>query len=675
MSFGVELPRIRAKCAALARLILSRTSRLLLIIAVLITPTMPLRADLRTAPTWYDQNAVTTTPDWHYRVPINVPAGASVNSTVKIDVDFTALLSQMGVSGTFDVNSPRVVRSTGALSTIQEFTDRVFGGATDAASNGRGEVRFILQDAGAVTYYLYFDVTANGAKPVNPQTPINGNFERGATGTATPIGWNAPILGNVNFDAQVRPAETVTVTSSPAATPLTRATDGNPNTGDFSYLYGWRTTAAAQTNSDPGVTITRAIAVPATNPGTITFRYRAEGWDSSNFDFTRIDLTTANSAATAALIEMVGPTAANYATKPFSPNFGGAVASPTSAGYRQYNGYDCTTAGVHQQGMTTPCFSETWFTVTQSLAAYAGTTVFFRFRAYTDPADKTWYHIDDVEWSVVTPTLGTPQAYGVNITSPAAGGNFGPGQIIPITAQVDANPTAATNPVTAQIYDTTGTLVAGGPYLLFNDGTHGDAVAGDAVWSNNGSVPAQPAPTVPLSATTSTGWTLRVFARDATTSTIGAQNGLARGPGAGAAAETQANYWNIDEILFNVQTAAISVTKTSSVVSDPQNGVTNPKMVPGATVRYCILVSNAGPLSATSIVATDTLPTQAVFVAGSMRSGATCAGAATVEDDNNAGADESDPFGASFSAGTLITITSALANGTALALTFDAIIQ
>ncbi|MEW6254051.1 MAG: hypothetical protein AB1716_25670, partial [Planctomycetota bacterium] len=135
-------------------------------------------------------------PAWNYRVPINVPAGASVNSTVRVDVDFNAMLSAMGVTGTFDVNSPRVVRPVDTLSATQEFTDTVYAGVTDAAGNGRGEIRFILQDAGPATYYLYFDITANGPKAANPQMPINGNFERGGTGTATPPGWAASARSN-----------------------------------------------------------------------------------------------------------------------------------------------------------------------------------------------------------------------------------------------------------------------------------------------------------------------------------------------------------------------------------------------------------------------------------------------------------------------------------------------
>jgi len=226
----------------------------------------------------------------------------------------------------------------------------------------------------------------------------------------------------------------------------------------------------------------------------------------------------------------------------------------------------------------------------------------------------------------------------------------------------------------ARIFDNTNTSV-GTDFLLYNDGTHGDAVAGDAFWTNNGLIPAETAPTISLSAPTSGGWTLRVYGRDGSTSTIGALAGLIRGPGSGAAAATQANFYNIDEVAFSVQRAAIAVAKTSTLLSDPVNGTTNPKMIPGATISYCILVSNAGPATATTVIATDSLPAQMGYVAGSMRSGTSCAGATTVEDDNNIGADESDTVGASFAAGTIIMLTSTLTSGAAMALLFNTLIQ
>ncbi len=659
--------------------------RLTVIAALILLPIGPSFADLRT-PVWHDSNAVTTAPDWHYRVPITIPAGTYPSATIKFDADFTALLAQMNVTGTFDVNSPRIVRSTGALSTIQEYTDRIYAGATDTLGNARGEVRFLLEDSAggaAVTYYLYFDITENGAKPVNPQSAINGNFEKGVNGTAQPVGWTLPVKAAATYDASVRATESPSILATPTSVELPNPspTDGSPLTGDFSYLYGWRTTNAqppgTTTDAAPGVTFSRSIAVPATNPGSITFRYRPEGFDSTGWDYTRIDLVGTST------VEMVGPTAASgspatagYALRPYSPALGAGALSTTSTGYRAYNTFDCfLNSSVHtliSPAMVVPCRSQQWITVTQSLAAFAGQTITFRARSVNDQPDQTWYSLDDVEWSVTTGTLGVPQAFGVNITLPLAGSGVVPGQVLPTTATVDANPTAATTPVVAEIYNSAGTLLAGG-FILYNDGTHGDVTAGDAIWSNNGSIPAQPAPTVPLSAPSGTGYVLRVFARDAATS-----GGLAHIAAAGAP-QTQANFWNIDEITFTVQGAAVSIVKSSSVVSDPVNGAltaTNfPKFIPGAKVRYCLLVTNGGPATASNIIMSDSLPATLTYDPGSMKSGASCATATTVEDDDNTGADEADPYGSSYSGGSIITITTTLANAAVMALVFDAIVN
>lgn len=127
---------------------------------------------------------------------------------------------------------------------------------------------------------------------------------------------------------------------------------------------------------------------------------------------------------------------------------------------------------------------------------------------------------------------------------------------------------------------------------------------------------------------------------------------------------------SIHDINFCRPVTTMSVTKISSLISDPVNGTTNPKRIPGAIVQYCILISNSGSASAASIVATDSLTGAFTYTPGTMRSGSNCGSAATVEDDNATGADEGDPYGASL-AGTTITATAAtLGPASTFALTF-----
>ncbi len=66
---------------------------------------------------------------------------------------------------------------------------------------------------------------------------------------------------------------------------------------------------------------------------------------------------------------------------------------------------------------------------------------------------------------------------------------------------------------------------------------------------------------------------------------------------------------------YTVSAAALSATKTSRIISDPVNNTTNPKMIPGATIEYCIAISNAAGTSATATAVTinDPIPTNLTY--------------------------------------------------------------
>lgn len=82
-----------------------------------------------------------------------------------------------------------------------------------------------------------------------------------------------------------------------------------------------------------------------------------------------------------------------------------------------------------------------------------------------------------------------------------------------------------------------------------------------------------------------------------------------------------------DDDDYTVRTATLTVTKTSRVISDPFNLTANPKMIPGATVEYCIAVANAaGGADATTVAINDSVPTQLTFIAGSILLGGTVTG-------------------------------------------------
>lgn len=66
------------------------------------------------------------------------------------------------------------------------------------------------------------------------------------------------------------------------------------------------------------------------------------------------------------------------------------------------------------------------------------------------------------------------------------------------------------------------------------------------------------------------------------------------------------------------QTAVLVIEKNSAVISDPVNGTTNPKLIPGAIVEYAITVRNvgSGTVDSSSIIIIDTMPANMAFATG-----------------------------------------------------------
>lgn len=131
---------------------------------------------------------------------------------------------------------------------------------------------------------------------------------------------------------------------------------------------------------------------------------------------------------------------------------------------------------------------------------------------------------------------------------------------------------------------------------------------------------------------------------------------------------------------YQISTAAVTMTKTATVISDPYNLAVNPKAIPGATVRYCMIVSNAGPGTASTMTVTDTLPSTVTFVSGSLNVGGTgvggvCGLGGTSEDDNATGADETDLYGGSFDGTTVRATLPAVLQNVPLAVTFLATVN
>ena len=72
---------------------------------------------------------------------------------------------------------------------------------------------------------------------------------------------------------------------------------------------------------------------------------------------------------------------------------------------------------------------------------------------------------------------------------------------------------------------------------------------------------------------------------------------------------------------YSVQSAALTITKTSTLISDPFNGTTNQKAIPGAVIEYVVSIANTGTVSAGSIQLSDTLDATLTFTTGQYNGG------------------------------------------------------
>ena len=166
---------------------------------------------------------------------------------------------------------------------------------------------------------------------------------------------------------------------------------------------------------------------------------------------------------------------------------------------------------------------------------------------------------------------------------------------------------------------------------------------------------------------TYTGWRINLPTTVAATGAIS----FTHAPGGGASSDD----FEIDNVtLYTCQPGDLSVTKVSNVVTDYVSA-SNPKAIPGALIRYCILVSNTGPVTASQVVASDPLPADVTYVPGSMLSGTSCSGATTPEDDDNADSGEVDPVRMDVSGSTITGNAATLAVGGSFAMVFNATID
>jgi uncharacterized repeat protein (TIGR01451 family) len=138
---------------------------------------------------------------------------------------------------------------------------------------------------------------------------------------------------------------------------------------------------------------------------------------------------------------------------------------------------------------------------------------------------------------------------------------------------------------------------------------------------------------VPLTATNGQFASVRLTARAAVdgapgtlaTETVGAETpgavDVVFGDGAGAGDAARDGAFGADD-QYEIRSAALTIAKTSTVISDPFNGTSSPRAIPGAIVEYAITITNTGAVPATGVTLVDPVPANTTFATGQYNAGA-----------------------------------------------------
>ena len=314
---------------------------------------------------WWDSN-------WHYRVPITIDS-AVPNQTAKLNIDFTAL----GLSGDLDENSIRVVKATDTLLAKQEFTDGLYNASTDSLNNGKGEIKFLVEESGTVTYYVYYDVVENGSKTaLSSGYAINGNFEH--SNGSTPTGWT---IGQDNIGTNA-PNNEVHPTGGEGNTVMVNdsSVDNTAHTGKAFHVHGYRDRDESDSKKEH-VYLEKTFTVPSSNFGTVDYFLKIQAFDDINYDYIVMSI---NGQA----IDHTQLSISNSKITVQSDKYG------------------------KSQGYSTTVVDSGWTKASLSLASYSGNNITVRISHYFagDNSYRSWELIDDFEWSINSSiTLGSQE--------------------------------------------------------------------------------------------------------------------------------------------------------------------------------------------------------------------------------------------------------------------------
>ena len=122
---------------------------------------------------------------------------------------------------------------------------------------------------------------------------------------------------------------------------------------------------------------------------------------------------------------------------------------------------------------------------------------------------------------------------------------------------------------------------------------------------------------------------------------------------------------------YKVVAPTLLLAKSSKIISDPFNGTTNPKRIPGATIEYCIVATNTGAGAASSAVISDSLAsvTGVTYLNGSIFTGVTVS-SGTCNSDGTLQTDAVDGDQSNFASNTVTSNLGTINGGASSAIRF-----
>ena len=491
---------------------------------------------------------------------VTIPAGSSVTYTVNASVSPSA-------SGPL-TNTASVSAPAGAVD-----PDPVNNSATDTDAQGTSSADLSITKTDAVASYapggsLTYMIVVSNAGPASVSGATVTDTFPGSIASAT---WScvAPVGASCTASGSGSIADSVTI---PAGSSVTYTVNASVSPSASGPLTNTASVSAPAGAVDPD---------PGNNSATDT---DAQGTSSADLSITKTDAVASyapgGSLTYAIVVSNAGPASVSGAT--VTDTFPGSIASATWSCVAPV-GASCTASGSGSiaDSVTIPAGNSVTYTVNASVLSSASGPL-TNTASVAAPAGAV--DPDPVNNSATdTDAQGTSSA-DLSITKTDAVASYAPGGSLTYAIVVsNAGPASVSG---ATVTDTFPGSIASATWSCVAP------VGASCTASGSGSI----ADSVTIPAGSSVTYTVNATVSPSASGPL--TNTASVSAPAGASDPNPGNNSATDTDVQGASTADFSVTKTDGVAS----------YVPGASLTYAIVVSNAGPASVSGATVTDTLP-------------------------------------------------------------------